>query len=82
MSVICAPSSDEPRRTTCVVCQKEIAPGQAVACLYDAEGALTFACNGHFWGLKRLIAGLADFAASQRLRQLDAGMLSDHWGDI
>lgn len=72
-----------PSRLLCMICGKQIAPNEAVAGLSNAENNQCFACNGHFWNPHQLIAGWADFMATERARRirnefaLEYGMMPD-----
>lgn len=53
-----------PQFFVCVICNRCITPAQATAGCADADGQLTFACNGHFWSAPQFILGWAAFSAA------------------
>ena len=50
----------------CIVCEHNIALGEATAGFRDANNAQAFACNEHFRSSGQYIMGWVDFVASER----------------
>lgn len=71
-----------PQHMACVICRKEITPAVAVAGLLDADNCQQFACNGHFWNSHQLIAGWANFMASERRQRTSNQFAFEYGGDI
>lgn len=75
MSIIQFPGKPKlPKTVTCVICVRDIAPADATMGLYDAEGRVAFACNGHYWDQAKFINGWADYAAAERQKWLQLRM--------
>lgn len=58
-----------PQLLPCAICNKQVAPDEAIAGLLDADNQQQFACNGHFWNPHQFIAGWADFMALERAKR-------------
>ncbi len=58
-----------PQQLPCVICNRQVAPDEAVAGLLDAANKQRFACNGHFWNPHQFIAGWADFMVAERAKR-------------
>ncbi|HJQ09078.1 MAG TPA: hypothetical protein VJ836_06375 [Candidatus Saccharimonadales bacterium] len=58
-----------PDYFTCVICNKQIIPDDAIAGLLDRNNRQQFACSGHFWNSHQFITGWADFMAAERIKR-------------
>ncbi len=66
MAIIQLNGEPMPQQLPCAICNRQIAPDEAIAGLLDADRQQRFACNGHFWNPHQFIAGWADFMAAER----------------
>lgn len=55
-----------PTQASCVLCRRQMLLADIVAGPVNAEGQMTFICNGHFRDDRQLIRLLADYLAGER----------------